>query len=323
MIDKGGVKRRRERNKATAGCTMQLVKDFWRCGVVAADAASIVQRGSLENLPISWLPGTSGLRYLADPFGLWRDKRLYVFAEGFDYSVGIGHIVVTIFDRSLAVIGQHDVLRAPWHLSYPFVFEADGETWMLPEAHASGTLRLYRATAFPCGWMAAHEIRLDHVPLDATLLRHGDLWWLFYTAAEPVAGRLTTLRAAHAHRLDGSWTSIGQPILIDSDGARPGGTPIMIDGVPHLPLQRCTGSYGSGLRVLRLDRLTPDQVTGVVMRDIAAPTSAAPYHAGFHTLSGAGGVSLIDVKRTRFSPLALAAWPVRTLRSRQRHNQFD
>lgn len=97
----------------------------------------------------------------------------------------------------------------------------------------------------------------------------------------------------------------------------------MIDGVPHLPLQRCTGSYGSGLRILRLDRLTPDEVTGAVISDMTAPTSAAPYHAGFHTLSGAGAVSLIDVKRMRFSPLALAAWPVRKLRSRQRHDQFD
>lgn len=302
---------------------MQLVKDFWRCGVVAADAATIARRGSLDALPITWLPGTSRLRYLADPFGIWRDDRLHVFAESFDYRDGTGHIDVIVLDRALTPIDHRTVLREPWHLSYPFVFEAEGETWMMPEAHESGTLQLYRARQFPFAWEPAQEIALGETALDATLVRHHDAWWLFYAPAQPENGRLTTLCAAYAPTLSGPWRRHSRnPILTDSAGARPGGTPITIDGVLHLPLQRCTGSYGSGLRLLRIDGLSPDRIDAALVGDIEPPPSASPYDAGCHTLSAAGPVSLIDVKQMRFSPLALAAWPMRTLRHRRRAGQF-
>ena len=302
---------------------MELAKDFWRCGVVAAEAASIVARGSLADLPVTWLPGTAGLRYLADPFGLWREGRLHVFAEAFDYRESVGHIVVTVLDATMAVLEQRVVLREPWHLSYPFVFAAEGETWMLPEAHQSGGAWLYRATAFPFGWERAVRLPLPEVPLDATLLRHDGRWWLFYAPADPVGDRLTVLHAAFADTLTAPWTAHpANPILRDAAGARPGGTPVIVGDVPHLPLQRCTGSYGSGLRLLRLDALSPDRIAAGIVAEFGAPPSAAPFAAGCHTLSAAGPVTLIDVKRRAFSPLALAAWPVRKLRSRRRGAQF-
>lgn len=302
---------------------MQLVKDFWRCGIVAADATSIVRAGSLDGLAITWLPGTSGLRYRADPFGIWRDGQLYVFAESFDYAEGVGRIDVTTLDAALTVLDHRTVLSEPWHLSYPYVFEAEGETWMLPEASESCGLHLYRATHFPVRWERAIEIRLDHIPLDATLLREDDLWWLFYAPLDPPAGRLSTLCAAYASTLAGPWTAhVDSPVFTDRRGARPGGTPIVIDGVVHLPLQRCTGSYGTGLRLLRLDRLSRDRIAGSIVGEIDPPQIASPYDAGCHTLSAAGPVTLIDVKQMRFSPLALAAWPLRGFRHRRRLRQF-
>lgn len=296
---------------------MQLVKDFWRCGVVAADVSSIADAGTLDHAPITWIPNRSSLHYLADPFGLWRDDRLHVFMESFSYRAGIGHIEVAILDRALAILDQRVVLREPWHLSYPFVFEADGDTWMLPEAHEAGTLWLYRATDFPFAWERVQQIVLDHVPLDASLIWHEGLWWLFYAPADPPAGRLTSLCAAHAERLTGPWhPHPANPILVDPDGLRPGGTPMIIDGLIHLPVQRCTGSYGTGLRFLRFDRLTPARTAATFVSSLAAPAAAAPFTDGCHTLSAAGDVSLIDVKQMRFSAPALAAWPERWLRRR-------
>lgn len=295
---------------------MEIVKDFWRCGVISASMEAVVARGTLEGLPLAWLPGTTGLRYCADPFGLWREDRLHVFVERFDYRDAVGRIDVIVLDRALAVLDVRPVLRAPWHLSYPFVFEAEGETWMLPEAHESGSLQLYRARAFPFEWEPAATIALDAVPLDATPFHHHGRWWLFYAPAVPTGSRLTTLCAAHAPALAGPWSAFaGNPVLADRHGARPGGTPIWIDGAPHLPLQRCTGGYGTAIRMLRFDRLSPEAITATITGEIEPPP-AAPYHRGLHTLSAAGPVTLVDLKRRRFSPLALAAWPGRVLRRR-------
>lgn len=299
---------------------MQLVKDFWRCGVVAADVQSIARAGTLDHVPVRWLPNRSPLHYLADPFGLWRDGRLHVFAESFSYRTGIGHIEVLVLDANLAIVDQQAVLREPWHLSYPFVFEADGETWMLPEAHESGSLWLYRATNFPFGWERERQIVLDHVPLDASLICHEGLWWLFYAPADPPEGRLTSLCAAYSDRLEGPWQPHpANPILIDAGGLRPGGTPIVIEGKVHLPVQRCDGSYGTGLRLLRFDVLTRLRTVTAIGSTLTAPISAAPFTDGCHTLSAAGDVSLIDVKQMRFSAPALAAWPERWLRRRRAH----
>ena len=297
---------------------MELAKDFWRCGVIARDAADIVRDGSLANTQIHWLRNQSGLHYLADPFGIWSEDRLHVFAESFSYADGVGHIDVLVLDRQLQLVEKATVLKEPWHLSYPFVFEAEGAYWMLPEAHESGALWLYRATAFPFEWQRAQQIVLDHVPLDATLLHRDGSWWIFYAPANPPSARLTTLCAAYAPRLEGPWLSHpANPIMQDSAGARPGGTPIIVDDVVHLPLQRCTGSYGSGLRLLRLDHLTPARITGRIVEEITAPAAAAPYLDGCHTLSATGPFTLFDVKQRRFSPAALLAWPKRRLRHRQ------
>lgn len=294
---------------------MQLKKDIWRCAIVPAPLPAVLARESLEDWPLTWLPGSGDLRYHADPFGIWRDGQLYVFTEFFDYRDGVGRIAVTIFDSDLQMVEQHEVLREAWHLSYPFVFVADGETWLLPEAFQSGGLWLYRAVEFPCRWERAHRIALAEIPLDATPFHDGTRWWLFYAPAFPAAHRLTHLCAAWADTLCGPWTSHpANPILVDPDGARPGGTPMWHEGKVHLPIQDCRGTYGAALRILRFDVLTPDHAAIVATAMIRAPSRAGAYGDGCHTLSAAGNVTLVDVKQTRFFAKGLAMRPVRDLR---------
>jgi hypothetical protein len=298
---------------------VQLNKDIWRCAIVSSTADRIVAAGSLDGLPLTWIPDAGPLRYLADPFGLWRDGRLYVFAELFDYRDAIGRICVSIYDAALTLIDQAVVLAESWHLSYPFVLEADGETWMMPEGFQSDGLWLYRAAAFPHRWERAARIVLDHIPLDATPFHDGDRWWLFYAPAFPVAARLTQLCAAYADRLDGPWRPYaGNPFFVDLAGARPGGTVVRHDGAVHLPIQGCESTYGAKLRMLRFERLDPDAIAAAPAGVIDAPEAAAPFTDGCHTLSAAGPVTLIDVKRTRFAPHSVLMRPYRGVYRRRR-----
>src|SRR4051812_16013470 len=141
--------------------------DIWRVGIARTPIATIAARGGIDPGAIAWLPEEAPFRFLADPFGMWRDDRLHLFAEAYDYRTRHGVIDVVTLDTDLRPIGRETVLRAPWHLSYPFVFEAEGATWMLPEAHKSGALTLYRAADFPRGWEVVTQIALDVVPIDA------------------------------------------------------------------------------------------------------------------------------------------------------------
>ena len=296
---------------------MGLRKDIWRSAIVEASLGEIVRRGSIDGLPLRWLPSLGSFRFLADPFGLWRDGQLHVLAEAYDYRVRIGTIEVFTYSSSLDLVSQQTALVEPWHLSYPLMIEADGETWMLPEAHRSGGLTLYRALEFPGRWEAAGRIVLDHVPVDATPFFHDGLWWLFYCPATSAADKVGTLHIAFAERLQGPWTPHpGNPVRRDRASTRPGGTPQVFDGRVMLPVQDCSHTYGGAIRPLFFDRLDPTRVETEAGPPITIPSDFAPYVEGMHTLAAAGDVTLIDVKRTELSAHGLSIELMREVRKR-------
>lgn len=286
---------------------MPLLKDIWRVGIVAAPMQGLLTPGALADQTVSWLPEEGPLRFLTDPFGTWRDGRLHLFAEAYDYRDRKGVIELLVLDDAFKVVERSRVLEEAWHLSYPILIEAEGETYMLPEAHRSGRLTLYRAAAFPNRWEPAATITLDQVPIDATPVFHEGLWWLFYTPASSKLEKVAALHVAYAENLLGPWTPHpGNPVRMDPASARPGGTPLVIDGALVLPVQDCVRTYGGALRPLRIHTLTPDRFEATAGEAITAPAGFAPYRRGLHTLSSAGGVTLIDAKRQHWSPATLA-----------------
>jgi hypothetical protein len=294
---------------------LPLLTDIWRIAMVRAPMARLIEAGSLQGQDVIWLPQGRAFTFLADPFGIWRDDRLFVFAETFDYRVRIGGIDVLSFDAALRPIGRAPALREPWHLSYPAIVEADGETWMLPEAHRSGGLTLYRAARFPDRWEPAARIELDSPPVDATPFFHDGLWWLLYSPSTGRAEKQSRLHLAFAERLTGPWrTHPGNPVRIDRSSARPGGTPIVIDGCIIAPMQDCSRTYGGAIRPLRITRLTPAAFEAEPAPAIRAPGSFAPFVDGLHTLSACGDLTLIDAKRIDRSPRGVAIDAVRRAR---------
>lgn len=294
---------------------MGLRKDIWRPAIVGAPIADIVARGGIEGLPFTWLPEIGSFRFIADPFGLWRDGRLYVFVETYDYRVRVGEIEVLVYDADLKPIERRPVLREPWHLSYPVVFEAEGETWLLPEAHRSKRLTLYRCVQWPDRWQAAHTIALDAVPVDASPLWHEGRWWLFYTGATREADKMSALHVAWAERLAGPWTPHPlNPVRVDVTSSRPGGTPFVQDGAVVLPVQDCARTYGGAIRALRITKLTDTEFEAEAGPAMIAPADCAPFVEGLHTLAAAGDVTLVDMKRTELSLHGLSIEASRELR---------
>jgi hypothetical protein len=287
---------------------MPLLKDIWRVGIVPVPLRQILEAGSLEGFQPVWLPELPALCFMADPFGIWRDGRLYLFVETYDYRERLGRIEVLILDSAFNIQERRLVLEEPWHLSYPFLIESEGAVYMLPEANRSGRLTLYRAEAFPFDWKPVYTISLDHVAIDATPVFYDGLWWLFYTPALSRAEKFGALHVAFAPGLMGPWkTHPLNPVRFDMSSARPGGTPVVTaDGI-ILPVQDCSKTYGGAMRTLHITRLTPEKFEARATAAIHAPSNAQPYTAGFHTLSAAGNVTLIDAKKFTVSPSSLAS----------------
>lgn len=280
---------------------MALRKDIWRVGVAKAPITDILDRG-VDSCEVIWLPPEGHMRFVADPFGLWREGRLELLVEGYDYRDRKGRIEALTLDAGFKVLSRRTVLEEPWHLSYPFLLEADGEVFMLPEGFRSGAVTLYRAERFPDVWTPAARIELDHAPIDATPLFHDGLWWLFYTPATTREAKMGHLHVAYAERLTGPWrTHPANPVRTTLESARPGGTPVVRDGRVILPVQDCSATYGGAVRPLVIETLTPDRFEAQAGEAMRAPPGFAPFTEGFHTLAAAGPVTLVDAKRTAFS----------------------
>ena len=273
--------------------------DLWRVGIVKAPMTAIIDARSLDGFETKWLPAERPLRFMADPFGLWKDGLLHIFVETYDYHSRHGVIEVLILDEGLNLVRRGPVLRKPWHLSYPIVFEADGEIWLLPEAWKSGRLTLYRAAEFPWHWEAEERFVFPEAAIDATPVRTPNGWLMFYTPPGPKPWRQSALKLARADRLLGRWQGCEDaPILLDRAGARMGGTPVWRGSSLLLPTQDCRGTYGRAITIREIDDPADPALHITAGPHITAPPSFRPYINGLHTLSEGGSVTLIDAKRT-------------------------
>lgn len=264
--------------------------DIWRVGMTRTPIHAVTD--PLKE--VVWLPEQRDFCFLADPFGIRRGEDLHVFVEAYDYRDKHGVIRRFTYDADLKLVDEAPALRAAHHLSYPFLIEDGAEVFMLPEAHTSGKLTLYRARAFPNDWEQVCDV-LDAPAIDASVIKHNGRWWMFYALPGPHKNSNTAMRelyAAHSMHLTGPWTPHPMnPIRTDIASSRPGGTPFVHEGALHLPTQDCTRTYGGAVNILRIDELTDKSFRAAPARRI----EALPFD-GLHTLSMCGDVTLFDVK---------------------------
>jgi hypothetical protein len=277
--------------------------DFWRVGILPARIQSLLEPAAVEPLRnrITWLPDPGPWRYLADPFAVRRDDALHVFVEAYDYRTKHAHIERHEFSLDLQWRAKDVALSRAFHLSYPFIVQAAGETFMIPESHQAGELALYVAQDFPHGWVRETAL-LSGVPAaEPSLLHHQGRWWLFFTIVGPHGRDQRELHVATADALTSPWRLHPQnPILDDRRGARPGGTPFIgANGRVVLPVQDCSAGYGGALRLLQFDVLETDHIE-VSHHDarLTGDLVSATHTDGFHTLSACGELTCFDARRT-------------------------
>ena len=85
----------------------------------------------------------------------------------------------------------------------------------------------------------------DCMIVDATLFRHGELWWLA-GASDPGGAHLgADLHLWHATDILGPWTPhAANPVKTDVGSARPAGRPFVSEGVLYRPAQDSSQTYG-------------------------------------------------------------------------------
>ena len=226
--------------------------------------------------------------YVADPF-LFRDRdRWWMFFEIWNWRKQQGEIgVASAADPRGPWRYERVVLAEVFHLSYPCVFEADGERYMVPESHEAGGVRLYRAKLFPYEWEHVATLLEGPYLADASPFQHGGRWWMFVDSSADRAHH--TLRLFSSERLTGPWAEHPRSPVVEGDNrsARPAGCPRFADGRLVRFAQVCTPEYGTAVRAFEITGLT---VTTYAEREVSAQPILGPSGAGWN----ASGMHHVD-----------------------------
>lgn len=236
-------------------------------------------------------------RFYADPF-LWKDQNghCHLFFEELPYSTEKGVISYVAFDPVTKTLSgpPQVVLERPYHLSYPFLFEYEGEIFMIPETSGNRTIEVYRAAPFPTTWTLYKTLMENIVAVDATLYLDGATWWLFASVQEDSGPNWDELFVFFSDNPFGPWTAHpANPVISDCRRARMGGN-VFRDMQNRLirPAQNCEESYGGALLFCEITELT---TTTYAERPLFAKRPPAK-RSGLHTWNSVGDFTVVDVK---------------------------
>lgn len=235
--------------------------------------------------------------FLADPFVATRGGRTCVFAEDFDYRASRAHIsAFELTSEGARPLGC--AVNESFHLSFPYLFEADGTLFMCPESRAAKQIRIYECTEFPLQWKLAVVAMKDVEAVDSMIFRKGDLWWLMtnISRTEPhECGSELHLFSARTPLTDEWVPHPRNPIVADPQVARNGG---LLNGgadVYRVAQNRQFGSYGTSARLFQIQRIDPENYVEQLVSTIVP--SFAPGISGTHHLHSNGQYSVWDFKK--------------------------
>jgi hypothetical protein len=231
-------------------------KNIWSIGIYSGDSPlSLHGTGHAEN-PVLEARDVTDVRaeFVADPFMIRRNSSRYMFFEVFNRDANQGDIGLATSQDGYSWKYRQIVLDEPFHLSYPYVFEWDGEAYMIPETKDNRSVRLYKADSFPYGWSFVKTL-LDGDFQDSSVFRRGGRWWMF------TSDRNDRLRLFSADDLMGPWVEHPESPIVenDADGARPGGRVLEYNGSIIRFAQDDFPYYGNSVRAFIVTKLTPSE----------------------------------------------------------------
>jgi hypothetical protein len=265
--------------------------NHWRMAFRRGAPLSLEPGSSPSLEGFRWIASPPG-RFYADPF-LWPHQgRDYCFFEDYEYASKRGRISCGVVTPGgdLAEVGP--VLDLGHHLSYPYIFEDQGELFLIPESADYGMVELYRATGFPYRWERVHTL-LDTGGIDTMVIRREGSYWMFTSVSEP-AGAALQLMLLTSDRLTGPYRLHPEsPLTADARYARGAGRIIERGDSLIRPSQDASGTYGRAIHFRRIVSLTETAYREEPLVTLEPPAG----FLGVHSYDRLGDLEVIDGKK--------------------------
>jgi hypothetical protein len=230
--------------------------------------------------------------FWADPFIFEHGGGTFLLFEDYEYEKRYGTIRGAEVREDCTLGSPFPCLDLGHHLSFPHVFDHDGETFMIPESCSDHTVTLYRARRFPDDWVK-EKVLFRGNAADTISWREGGKFYFFTTLHDRDDRGMKTLLFV-ADSLTGEWRlHPANPVSSDVRHARGAGAIFREQGRLFRPSQDCGPRYGHGLNLEEVVTLSEDRYEE--RNWCGVEPSALPFPAiGVHTFSRSGDLEAID-----------------------------
>jgi len=241
----------------------------------AVEKHKIIKRINSSRNPFSIHP----VVIVADPFLFVHKEELYLFYEEQVELTGKGVIKMTKTRDLKNWTKPAVVLQEDFHLSYPNVFEMDGQIFMLPETGDDNSIRLYTPNDDLTQWTFNRTLLTGRHFADSDIVFQNGSYFLFTT---DYTDKANILRMYYSEKLDTQWTEHPQsPIATGKDTGRCGGSIFNFNGKLYRPCQLTQKRYGEGVDLYKITALSKEEYKEERLKTVI-PNVKKMYSEGGH-----------------------------------------
>ena len=235
-------------------------------------------------------------QWCADPFVYEHDGRYYIFVEQYKKDKECGCIGYFEFENGKPV-NKGIIIENSYHMSYPDVFEFNGDFYMIPESSANSTIDLYIADQFPNNWRKTKTLLSGKKYVDSTVFEYESKLYLISYCME-------NSYEIHLFKLDmfNQTMELLSRKVYTENVARPGGRLFIENGKLIRPAQDCSRKYGESLVFYQVDDLNND---GMFLEHECRRLAISNIEVDncpdrIHQFTSVGDYEVIDVFKERF-----------------------
>lgn len=232
------------------------------------------------------LRGRKGFWY-ADPILFKKGTDTFLFTEAFNKKKQKGYLAISRMENEEFSVPQI-IMKRPFHLSYPCVFEYENTAYMIPETGQNGTLELWKGSDDLTKWEKVCVL-LSHVRFaDTTVyIEDGKVYLFSYEEAEKYKTHIFLLDMNSCHIREIEEITHSENIY------RPAGKFYTESGRLFRPVQYNVNSYGEKILINEVNSIHPFKET--FYKEITADNYLQNLKGcNTHTFSIVGGICAVD-----------------------------
>ncbi len=268
------------------------VHNDWQIGIVRSDLKKFL----FSNLhqKIKWINCKFDV-YQADPFGIEKDGKLYLFYEEYLKDKEYALLKCSVYDTELNRTDDRVILDDGTHKSFPFVFQFEGKIYLMPESGAIKKLEIYECIDFPFIWGNERTI-LNFACSDAIIKKFENSWLLFYTKSNQIDEN-EILYLKSSSNLFNNWENETERIITKNFlNSRNAGAIQQIDDKYFRFAQNCSTNYGANIVIQQI--FNSEYETYV--EELSFEKTLNKKSNGFHTLNATQNFVLLDRRKFRY-----------------------